>query len=102
MSEYNNKHDEEVFESVKTAMSSLFSAMNTMGNNTPVTDAVKACIKGEHRTLQQAFFRNMVESSIEAFAEMDADGHTDLRNQAACECATKITPILNNTHLPFV
>lgn len=102
MSEYNNRRDDEVFENVKEAMTALLNVMNVMGNDTPVKDAVKVCLKGEHRTLQQAFFRNIIATSIEAFAEMDENGYTDLRNKSACECATKMTSILNDTYMPFI
>jgi hypothetical protein len=102
MSEYNNQRDETVFDKVKEAMDELFKVMNIMGNNTPVKDAVKASIQGEHRTLQQAFFRNIIVGSVEAFADMDEEGRTDLRNKASCECATKLIPILDNTSIPMV
>ena len=84
------------------ALNSLFDAINKMGGDKDVMAGVTNVLNKQHRTLQQNFMRLIIVPSIKSFAAKKAEGWYDLRNEAACELATKLLPIVEKESLPFI
>jgi hypothetical protein len=83
-----------VTEAVSEAIATLIKQGNIMGNDQDIASAVVEELSNEHRTLQQNFFRNVIAPVIRAYAENHATDRFDLRNQDACECASKMNEVL--------
>ena len=73
-----------------------------MGGEDKVQDALQSVLNQQHRTLQQNFMRQIIIPSIRIFAEKDKNNYKDLRNEASCELATKLLPMVENAPLPFI
>ena len=82
-------------------MKTLFHEVNG-GPRKTIEAAVKEAFGHEHRTLQQAFFKNFIIPVIEEMAEAHDEGWIDLRNEAAGELAVKLREITKETALPFI
>ncbi len=80
---------------VKEAMDNLIREMNVMGGEEDMVQGMTESLQGQHRTLQQTFFRVFAES----MKEYESTG-TDLRNAAAVNYAKEINKI--DYHFPFV
>jgi len=87
---------------VEEALNSLFDALNKMGGEKEVEAGLKNVLDRQHRTLQQNFMSHIIIPSIKIFADKNANGFKDLRNEASCELATKLLPIVKDAYLPFV
>ena len=92
----------ELTEQVETSLDSIFDAINKMGGEESVEVALQSVLNKQHRTLQQNFMRQIIIPSLRIFAEKDSSGYTDLRNEATCKLATKLLPIIDKEHLPFI
>lgn len=73
------------------------SAVNDYGFN---YKTFAQCIRYMHPTLQQNFFRLMVESI--KFVADPSTHHVDARNKDSHELAKKLLPIVNEHHLSYV
>ena len=91
----NKKRIEKIF-------NELFNEVNYIGNEENVIDALKTVLQNQHRTLQQSFFRYVIVPSIKSFADKKRNNMFDLRNEASCELAEKLEPIVKDSHLPFI
>ena len=80
---------------VKEAMDQLIREMNVMGGEEDMVQGMTESLQGQHRTLQQTFFRVFSES----MKEYQHTG-TDLRNEAAVNYAKHITKI--EYQFPFI
>lgn len=87
---------------IKKIFSELFNELNHMGNEVNVQDALNEVLGEQHRTLQQNYFRYVVVPSIQTFANKHDQNLTDLRNEASCELAKKLLPLVKDEPLPFV
>lgn len=56
----------------------------------------------EHRTLQQSFMREIIRPYLTALAALQVTGHTDLRNEAAAEAATRMVEATRDIGLPLI
>ena len=92
----------ELTEQVVDALNSIFDAINKYGSDKEVEEGLRNVLALQHRTLQQNFMRLVIVPSIKIFAEKKANNNTDLRNEAACDLATKLLPIVENEPLPFI
>lgn len=97
-----SRDTEQSKQKVKEAVSVIFRELNCMGYEGDVGEAVVEHIEREHRTLQQAFFRNVLAPVIKSFADRYNEGYYDLRNEASCELANKLKPIIEKSPLPFI
>lgn len=84
------------------ALNSLFDALNKMGGSKDVEEGLRNVLNHQHRTLQQNFMRQILVPAIRIFAEKDRNGYKDLRNEASCELATKLLPLVDREPLPYV
>jgi len=86
----------------RDALNSLFDALNKMGGDFEINEALKEVLAKQHRTLQQNFMRRIIVPSIQIFAQKQADGYYDLRNEASCKLAAELLPITKKAILPFI
>lgn len=77
------------------AMEVVVNATNSMGCEKELAERMLIAITGQHRTLQQSFFRVFVD-----MAEKYADTRSDLRNDASVDFAKKVAKL--DHHFPFV
>ena len=89
-------------EDTKVTLGLLFSQLNMMGNGKEIEQALEEVLRSEHRTLQQGFFRHVIVPSIRIFAKKMDEKAFDLRNEASCETAKKMMPIVEKALLPFI
>ena len=82
-------------EAVKKAMKELMNELNVLGGETDMAAGLTEALQGEHRTIQQSFFRVFAESMKEY-----ANTGTDMRNAAAVEYAKEINKI--DFHFPYI
>lgn len=94
--------NEESKKKVKEAIKVIVSEINLMGNETNVEEAIKEELSCTHRTLQQGFFRSVVISVIDMFAEMKENGFYDLRSEDTVNCAAKLKPALKDSYFRFI
>jgi len=87
---------------IKKIFNDLFNELNHMGNEGNVEDALSEILGEQHRTLQQNYFRHVIIPSIKIFSEKHNKKFTDLRNEASCELAKQILPLIKNAPLPFI
>jgi len=87
---------------IKDAIALLFGNLNKMGNEREIGELVVNEIRSQHRTLQQVFFGNVLKPVIMDFAKRDEENLHDLRNEAACKCATKLKGVLEESYFPFI
>ena len=80
---------------VKEAMDELIRTMNVMGGEEDMVQGMTESLQGQHRTLQQTFFRVFSESMKEY-----KDTGSDLRNAAAVNYAKEINKI--DYHFPYI
>lgn len=71
---------------IKAAIELIFDEINAYGNQDIVGDALLANITGQHRTLQQDFWRTMF-SVIDGYGELE---YCDGRNAAAVQACKAI------------
>lgn len=76
--------------------------LNYMGNEEEVEDALREYLGREHPTLQQNFFKHVIMPAIKIFAEKHDKRFFDLRNEASCELAKKLEPMVKDQYLPFI
>ena len=84
------------------ALNSLFDALNKMGGDKEVLEGLQNVLNVQHRTLKQNFMRQIIVPAIRLFADNNANGYKDLRNEASCELATKLLPIVEKSPLPYI
>jgi hypothetical protein len=77
------------------AMEVVVNATNSMGCEKELAERMLIAITGQHRTLQQSFFRVFVD-----MAEKYATTYSDLRNDASVDFAKKVAKL--DHHFPFV
>lgn len=77
------------------AMEVVVNATNTMGCEKELADRMLIAITGQHRTLQQSFFRLFVD-----MAEQYAKQRSDPRNEASVHFAERVAKL--DHHFPFV
>jgi hypothetical protein len=94
--------DKESQDKVRKAVRDIISELNFMGNEKLVGEAVKEELSCTHRTLQQGFFGDVLVPVIRQYAQFKKDGWVDLRNEDACDCATKLEPILKDSYFRFI
>jgi len=87
---------------VKKAMELLMGELNIMGNDGLVSNVIKDELSNTHRTLQQGFFKGVIVPIVLWFNGQLEDGRYDLRNEDACQCAKKLTPILKDSYFRFI
>jgi len=87
---------------IKKIFRELFNELNHLGNENNVTDALNEVLGEQHRTLQQNYFRYIVLPSIQTFANKQDRHLTDLRNEASCELAKQLEPLVKNACLPYI
>ena len=63
--------------------------INVMGGNAGSDELIRL-ITGDHRTLQQAVFRDLIVPMIDRWAEMEADGYWDDRNEGTVKACAAI------------
>lgn len=97
-----SQDDMDFTEKTISILNSLFDQLNQMGGDKEIEAALKSVLHVQHRTLKQNFMRQIIVPSIRIFAEQDAKGYKDLRNEAACELATKLLPIVEKSPLPYI
>jgi hypothetical protein len=97
MSDYHTKQKEETRE----AVAKLMDALNVMGTKADVVEGMIEELHNTHRTLQQNFWRVMLEV-MKQYAEF----RPDLRNEASVELCKFLVEKLkedeSKTYLPFV
>ena len=97
MSEFHTKQKEDA----KKAIGELMDALNIMGGKKDIVEGIIEELGCTHRTLQQNFWRVMVEV-IKEYAEF----RSDLRNEASVELCKffkeKLAENEEKTYLPFV
>jgi hypothetical protein len=83
------------------AIEMLLNDLNIMGSDKPIVEGVVEALRMNHRTLQQNFWRMMLEV-IKQYSEF----RHDLRNEASVELCKFFTEKLKEdegkTYLPFV
>lgn len=94
--------DNELQKQTEDALNSLFDALNKMGGEDQVRQALDNVLSKQHRTLQQNYFREIVIGSIRLFDEKRERGFFDLRNEASCALAGKLNVITKDEGLPFI
>jgi len=87
---------------ISKLISLLFDEINHLGNEHNIQQALAEVLAMQHRTLQQGWFRNIIVSSINIFAEKLASNSYDLRNEASCTLAKRLLPAINETAIPFI
>lgn len=86
----------------KETLQKIFSQLNMIGSGRDFEAALEEVLTEEHRTLQQGFFRHLIVPSIRIFAKKKDERMFDLRNEASCEAAKKMMPVIKETALPFI
>ena len=94
--------DAQKVKEIKQIFSKLFNEINHMGNESNVRNALSEVLGEQHRTLQQNYFRDVIVPSIQVFADKWDKHLMDLRNEASCELAKKMLPVVKDAPLPFV
>lgn len=93
-----SKRNHETSEQVKAAVEVLSRAVNVMGQEAVVAQALADALRGEHRTLQQGIVRAITQAMV----IYGREAATDLRNKAAVELCQELTPVIQSKPLPFV
>lgn len=97
------ENDNETCGKVKEAMAIIFANLNTMGRDKDVQHRVVSYLENEHRTLQQAFMRNVIAPVIVHFAKQGELGYYDLRNEATVNTCKELKKVLDkNLGFPFI
>ncbi len=93
--------DKDQKETAKEAIDMIMDAVNIMGSDRKVKDGIIEALRCSHRTLQENFWRVMIDV-IKEYSTF----HCDLRNEAAVNLCKFITEKLNEnpekTYLPYV
>jgi hypothetical protein len=55
-----------------------------------------------HRTLQASMVRALLAGLVKYAQDADANGATDLRNEAAVKAILKLAPAIKDTAIPFI
>jgi len=97
-----NKDNKDLQQQTEDALNSLFDALNKMGGEDKVEAGLRNVLGCQHRTLQQNFMRQIIIPSIHIYAAKKADQMTDLRNEASCNLAEKLLPLVKDAGLPFI
>lgn len=87
---------------ITDAIDIIFRNLNCMGREKDVGEAVVDSINMQHRTLQQAFMRNVIVPIIQNFADKNANGYYDLRNEATVNACQELEKVLDKYHFPFI
>jgi len=87
----------ETKDNAKIATKNLIASLNRLGFEDEGVKGIVEALKGEHRTLQQSFWRAI----IAAAGEYQNFNH-DLRNEASVKACGKITEAVGEVHIPFV
>ena len=82
-------------ETAKKAMETLINCSNVMGSDKDVAEAISEALKGEHRTLQQAFFRSFVMAMGDY-----KNSRSDARNEASVKFAKVVSE--GENYFPFI
>ena len=82
---------------VTEAMKVLMNQCNLMGSTTDIEQAMVNVIVGDHRTIQQSFWRVMTKV-ISSYAEASSDD----RNKASVEMCVKFTEVTEQMNLPYI
>jgi hypothetical protein len=88
----------EIVMQTETATYSLMEQMNIMGLDKDIQKAMATAIMNSHNTIQQSFWRNILEVAKQ-YSEMP---YSDLRNEASVELCKDIAKLAEKHHLPFV
>ncbi len=72
--------------------------VNIMGNEEDLGKILGDTVAGDHRTLQQSFWRTF-QIAASRYADL-MDGHTDLRNEASVEFTKNIRD--KSFYLPYI
>lgn len=94
--------NKELQKQAEDSLNSLFDALNKMGGESSVEEGLRQVLNKQHRTLQQNFMRHIIVPSIQIFAEKKQNRFTDLRNEASCDLAEKLLPLVKDSPLPFI
>jgi c-di-AMP phosphodiesterase-like protein len=94
--------EEESKEKVRQAVQTIIKEINCMGFEKTVGEVVIEEIGKTHRTLQQRFFADVLKPVILDFAKRGEEGWFDLRNEAACNTAKALKPVLEDSYFPFI
>ena len=88
---------------VKNSLEAIFRCLNG-SNSKRIPETVRNVIATEHRTLQQAFFKQVVMPLVEQMAEGAKTGRFDARNEVSCKCAKKMMDALDpsDVYFPFI
>jgi len=86
----------------RDALNTMFNEMGMIGGEKETQQAVAEVLKTQHRTIQQAFMRNVIMPAIEQLAQQHASRCYDLRNEASCELAAEIHATAKTAMLPFI
>ena len=89
-------------EEVRQAVKTIIDNINAMGFEKEVGNIIVDEIGKTHRTLQQRFFADVLKPIILDFAERGEQGWFDLRNEASCNTAKALKPILDGSCFPFI
>ena len=98
-----NEYEERANDAGKEAAEMLTKALNSMSYSKEVTKAFVESITHSHRTLQQVTMGTMM-ALIMAWAEMDENGCSDMRNEATVRFCSKIKELalFENAYFPFI
>jgi hypothetical protein len=87
---------------LKEAIEVIFRNLNCMGREKEVGEAIVDVIDSQHRTLQQAFMRNVMVPIIQSFAKRYGNGFYDLRNEATVKACIELNEVLGKHGFPFI
>ena len=98
-----NEYEEKANDKGKEIGDMLTKALNSMSYDKEVIKGFVDSITHSHRTLQQSSMRAVM-ALILAWAEMDENGHSDMRNEATLKFCSKVKKLAleDNTYLPFI
>lgn len=94
----NARRNKPTTDAVKEAVAALSRAVNVMGQEDVAVAAFAEALMSDHRTLQQG----MVRVITKALALYGKEARTDLRNEAAVSLCRKLTPVIEETPMPFI
>jgi hypothetical protein len=86
---------------VDDAAKAMGDIMNCMGNEKMTAELIYKLVAGQHRTLQQNFFRFIVQC-IRQFAVSYDRGAYDARNEESCRLSKEIISKFDINYIPFI
>ena len=92
----------EKLDETETIVLRLIGLINVMGGGEEVYYGIARALIRTHRTLQQSFAGIVLRAIVDAFAYMEENRLTDLRNDAACKLGKALKAVMDEHYLPFI